>query len=113
MKQATKKQISDTVGQLLSDSRGWDYLFNLVIPALERVDDFADESEIADATDNMMIPTYNQWEIMKEFQSPDAADFNAAYEQFYEDIAECFYAIADEIEDDEEEDEEESEEEDE
>ena len=38
-----------------------------------------------------MIKTYRQWQIMSEYQSPEEADYNEAYELFYEDLCKYFY----------------------
>lgn len=46
---------------------------------------------IYDALGDEMIYTYRQWQIMSEYQSPKDANYDEAYELFYEDLCRYFY----------------------
>ena len=45
-----------------------------------------------------LIYIADQWTIMQEYQTPDEANFNEAYEMFYEDLCRHFYEIVEETE---------------
>lgn len=46
-----------------------------------------DGTELYDALDDVLIPTSNQWKMMKQYQSPNEADYYKAYDEFYDDLS--------------------------
>lgn len=53
---------------------------------------------LEEALDLEMIYTARQWAIMAEYQSPDEANYNTAYEEFLETLYRHFYEIVEEEE---------------
>lgn len=53
---------------------------------------------LPEALDLEMIYTARQWAIMAEYQSPDEADYDKAYEEFLETLYSNFYEIVEEAE---------------
>ena len=74
----------------------WDML-DLVDEVLERMDceDLTDEDElfwiIDEAVETELEKTWNCWQVMIHYQSPEDADLQTAKEYFKEDIAKLFY----------------------
>lgn len=48
---------------------------------------------LTDALDDELIYTEDQWTIMKEYQSPEDANYDEAYRLFYEDLSAHYYEI--------------------
>lgn len=48
---------------------------------------------LADALNDELIYTEDQWTIMKEYQSPEDANYDMAYMLFYEDLSLHYYEI--------------------
>lgn len=71
-------------------------VYNRAICDAENIDE-AFES-LYDALNDELIYTADQWTIMQEYQTPDEANFNEAYEMFYEDLCRHFYEIVEETE---------------
>ena len=46
------------------------------------------EEELWQAMDDTLIYYDDQWEIMKQYQNPEEANFNEAMEEFYNDLVE-------------------------
>lgn len=59
------------------------------------------------ALDDHLIYTRDQWTIIEEYQTPQEANYDEAYEMFYEDLCRHFYEIVEEEEEEEEDEEEE------
>lgn len=74
-------------------------VYNRAICDAENIDE-AFES-LYDALNDELIYTADQWTIMQEYQTPDEANFNEAYEMFYEDLCRHFYEIVKEEEEEE------------
>ena len=53
---------------------------------------------LAEALDVEMIYTARQWAIMVEYQTPDEANYNEAYEEFLETLYRHFYEVVEEEE---------------
>ena len=53
---------------------------------------------LPEALDLEMIYTARQWAIMQEYQTPDEADYNEAYEEFLETLYDHFYEVVEEEE---------------
>lgn len=53
---------------------------------------------LSDALNDELIFTADQWAIMQEYQTPYEANFNEAYDMFYEDLCKHFYEIVEEEE---------------
>lgn len=81
---------------------GWDVteiaedVYNRCILDAQDLEEARDSLE--EALDIEMIYTARQWAVMAEYQTPDEADFNKAYEMFYDDLCRHFYEIVEETE---------------
>lgn len=53
---------------------------------------------LLDALNDELIYTDDQWTIMKEYQSPEDANYNEAYMLFYDDLCSHYYEIVEEKE---------------
>ena len=53
---------------------------------------------LEEALDLEMIYTARQWAVMAEYQTPGEANFDQAYEMFYDDLCRHFYEIVEETE---------------
>ena len=51
---------------------------------------------LADALNDELIYSQDQWTIMKEYQSPEEANYDEAYMMFYDDLATHYYEIIEE-----------------
>ena len=71
-------------------------VYNRAICDAENIDE-AFES-LSDALNDELIYTADQWTVMQEYQTPDEANFNNAYEMFYDDLCRHFYEIVEETE---------------
>ena len=77
-------KLTVNTSELFNLNMSWDAtgiaenVYNRAICDAENIDE-AFES-LYDALDDELIYTADQWTIMKEYQTPDEADFNRAYE---------------------------------
>lgn len=95
-------KLTVNTSELFNLNMSWDAtgiaenVYNRAICDAENIDE-AFES-LCDALNDELIYTADQWTIMQEYQTPDEADFNEAYEMFYEDLCRHFYEIVEETE---------------
>lgn len=85
----------------------FDYDFDLdfldvAANAIDRIDNYADDEEIAQAIDDSLIYYNAQWKVLQHYCTPSEANYEEAYEQYANDI----FAIASKIAEQEKEDEE-------
>ena len=82
---------------LIIDKFGYednDEFLNIVLGTLEGVSDPHDKNSVWKAVDEELIYEEDQWEVMKHYQTPDTADFDSAWGQFYEDMVDLCQQIA-------------------
>lgn len=102
-------KLTVNTSELFNLNMSWDAtgiaenVYNRAICDAENIDE-AFEC-LADALNDELIYTADQWTIMQEYQTPDEANFNDAYEIFYDDLCKHFYEIVKEEEEEEEEEE--------
>lgn len=95
-------KLTVNTSELFNLNMSWDAtgiaenVYNRAICDAENIDE-AFES-LYDALNDELIYTADQWIIMQEYQTPDEANFNEAYEMFYEDLCRHFYEIVEEAE---------------
>ena len=95
-------KLTVNTSELFNLNMSWDAtgiaenVYNRAICDAENIDE-AFES-LYDALNDELIYTADQWTIMQEYQTPDEANFNEAYEMFYEDLCRHFYEIVEETE---------------
>lgn len=95
-------KLTVNTSELFNLNMSWDAtgiaenVYNRAICDAENIDE-AFES-LYDALNDELIYTADQWTIMQEYQTPDEADFNKAYEMFYDDLCRHFYEIVEEAE---------------
>ena len=63
----------------------WEFL-KIAEDIAERVENPNDSESIAQALDDGLIYTRDQWEVLAYYCTPSEADFNFAMEQFYTDL---------------------------
>lgn len=98
-------KLTVNTSELFNLNMSWDAtgiaenVYNRAICDAENIDE-AFES-LYDALNDELIYTADQWTIMQEYQTPDEANYNEAYEMFYEDLCRHFYEIVKEEEEEE------------
>ena len=75
-------------------------VYNRAICDAENIDDAFEA--LSYALNDELIYTADKWTIMQEYQMPSEANFDKAYEMFYDDLCRHFYEIVKEEEEEEE-----------
>lgn len=95
-------KLTVNTSELFNLNMSWDAtgiaenVYNRAICDAENIDG-AFES-LYDALNDELIYTADQWTIMQEYQTPGEANFDQAYEMFYDDLCRHFYEIVEEAE---------------
>ena len=95
-------KLTVNTSELFNLNMSWDAtgiaenVYNRAICDAENIDDAFEA--LSDALNDELIYTADQWTIMQEYQTPDEANFNDAYEMFYDDLCRHFYEIVEETE---------------
>ena len=95
-------KLTVNTSELFNLNMSWDAtgiaenVYNRAISDAENIDEAFEA--LYDALNDELIYTADQWTIMQEYQTPDEANFNEAYEMFYEDLCRHFYEIVEETE---------------
>ena len=95
-------KLTVNTSELFNLNMSWDAtgiaenVYNRAISDAENIDEAFEA--LYDALNDELIYTADQWNIMQEYQTPDEANFNEAYEMFYEDLCRHFYEIVEETE---------------
>lgn len=89
--ETAKENIFEVFGSVNSD------MLEIIEGVLDRLDaeDFEDGLDdlpyyIANAIDDEMIWTYNQWQVMQNYQTPDEANYGEAIDCLLNDIMRLF-----------------------
>lgn len=104
MKEQLKEELSaseirSAIGKHFDYSVSFE-LVDIIENVINRIDgilDILDDDELSDAInyaiDDELIYTEDQWNIMKQYQSPQDADWNEAIDEFYNDV----YAVVNDL----------------